>query len=621
MGKRLTLDDRDVISRLVTIREQKESKRPKVVSEKDRVEHLKHWTTFYRRNINLYIQDRLGIRLEPYQHLIIYLMNISTVFAGICARGSSKSFLSACLACAYSLLYPKHDTVITATTVSQGLVIFNKIKNELCGGSTKNGLSPILSYLYRRDLIHFRVSDTALEIEFTFNGSKIKVLPPIDSSRGERANLLIYDEFRLLKKADIDSIFEPMLYRRPSAFMNLEEYSMHNEMAEDGKSIYISSSFWKNEWAWRFAKNVITDMLNNNTKVPSNLFATDIFLPMQYNRMTVPQYYKLKAQLSDISFRVEILNECIGEVEDAYFTIDEFKANQTLPKGFRTPTITEYITHVDMGNRAKKDNEIRVLGIDFAFEKSHNTSNDNTVFGVMSCFWDGERLRRNLDYMESMEGGGYPVQRIRELYHDLDIDYIIFDSKNGGDVYAQQLTESFYHKERGIEYHGFTTATERELQIASNTKVEALESKTVDPLAIPCLVPIAGTADLNSIIWQNLKVLIMNGNIRFLSSELELEQNYDSTKAKRTAWAKYTSEEKMRIKLPHVQTDMLIEEAVNLTPKFNDGKVKLVEASNAWKDRVVVLGYLAYFSTLLENKLSKENETPQYDVDDWVLVV
>lgn len=613
----MVLSMTDLIS-LINARKKKESERPKAISKEKKLSNLKHWVTFYRRNINIYIRDRLGVRLEPYQHLMIWLMNKSMVFVGICARGAAKSFLLGLYASAMCLLYPHYQVVIVSSTMSQGMIIYNKIKNELCGGTSKDGLSAYMSYLYKKDLIHFRTSDTALEIDFGITSSKIMVLPPLDSSRGARANMVIYDEFRLLKKSDVDSIFEPMGFRRQSDFLNLEEYANRQDMVEEAKSCYISSSGWKTDWLWSLAKKTVTDMLNNSS-VPSNLFACDVYLPMQYNRITISQYNKLKSQLSELAFRMEMLNECLGEAEDAYFKLEEFKANQILRQAFRTPTPLEYVTHVDMGNRKKKDNEIRIIAVDFAFQASLDKgANDNTCIIVLCCFWDGEKMIRNVEYIETLEGGGDPVNRIKEIYYDIgDIDYVVFDSKNGGDVYARDFTKSYMHPERGIEFQGFTSAREDELQVANIAKVRALEENTIDPLAIPCLIPVTASQEFNSTIWMDLKLRMQQGVLRFPISEVE----FQDSKVKDKKWLKLTSNEHMRIKLPFVQTDMLCGELINLTPKYTNGLVKLQEPRNGYKDRAVTLAYANYIATLIENKMAKEWNDIDYNISEWTLVV
>lgn len=607
----------DLIS-LISQRKAKENKRPKTLTDEEKLERQIHWTTFYRRNINRYIEDRLGVKLDPDQHLMAYLVSQSMTFVGIESRGASKSFMLGLVAIAYAMLYPKSEIVLVASTIPQGMVIYNKIRNELCGGTSKKGLSPLLSFLFQKDLIHFRTSDVALEIDLgKLNGSKITVLPPLDSSRGSRSTFTIYDEFRLLKKADVDSIFEPMAHRRQSEFLNLPEYKGNVDMMEEAKSCYISSSGWKNEWGWTLAKKTLTNMLNNSV-IPEVLFAEDVYVPMAYGRMTIPQYIKLKNGMSPLTFRMEVLNECLGEAEDAYFKLEEFRANQILKNGFKRPSMVEYITHADLGNRKKKKNEYRILCIDFAFEKSvRSEANDNTVIHLLCCFWENGKLVRNLEYIQTLEGGGDPVTEIREMYYDFDVDYIVYDSRNGGDVYANEMTQSFVHPQRGIEMRGFTSAAELDLQVANPNKVKALEEKTVDPTAIKCLIPVTGSDEFNSLIWTDLKLQMQRGDIRFLVTELE----FDESKVKDKKWLKLTSEERARIKLPFVQTSMLCEEMVNLTATYSGGKVKLKEPRSGFKDRAVALAYGSYVATLLENKLRRETNEIDYNINQWTLVV
>lgn len=605
------------LTELIHKRNRKEKQRPQTISEEQKVENLKHWTTFYRRNINMYVKDRLGVRLEPYQHLMIWLMSKSLVFVGICSRGLGKSFLTALFAVAKCMLYPHYQVVVVSSTIPQSMVIYNKVKQELCGGSTKNGISPFLSYLYQQKQIDFKQSDTALEINFLFNGSRLMCVPCSDASRGLRSNCTIYDEFRLLKKGLVDSVFEPMAFRRQSDFLNTDEYADKTEYMEDAVSCFISSSGWKTDWLWNLSRTTVTDMINGRGATPSNLFACDVYLPMRYNRITMAQYKKLKSQMSDLTFRIEMLNECVGESADSYFKLEEFKANQIITKAFRTPTTSEYLMRKDMGNPKKLEEEKRICFVDFAFEKSLRAEgNDNTVVGVLSCKWRNGELSRNLMYLETLEGGGDPVARIKEIYYDLDVDYIVYDSKNGGDVYARDFTKSYMHPERGVEFKGFTAASETELHVANINKVNALADSAIDPTAIQCLIPVTATADLNSAMWMDLKVNLQNGKLRMLISDLEFESSVANTKN----WLKMDAEEHTRIRLPYVQSELLISEAINLTPKFSEGKVKLTEARNAWKDRVVALSYGNYIASLLENKLAKEMNDIDYDISNWSLV-
>lgn len=169
----------------------------------DKKKRIKQWTTFYRKNWEIYAEERLRVKLRPFQRIMLHLIGRSEVFFAVCARGSAKTFIVGLAAVIYCLLYPYGYVVITASTVDQAKkMVDNKIRNELI-----LKLSPVLHYMYQKGLIEITSSTDRAEVSF-FNGSSITVMPALDSSRGARASFLVYEECRLLRKGDIDSIFE-----------------------------------------------------------------------------------------------------------------------------------------------------------------------------------------------------------------------------------------------------------------------------------------------------------------------------------------------------------------------------------------------------------------------------
>lgn len=83
--------DIDIIS-LVEKRKKKQEEKKKTdrrLPWEQRKKNIKEWTTFYRRNWNIYAERRLKIKLYPFQHVMLYLVGISQVWYGICSRGGS----------------------------------------------------------------------------------------------------------------------------------------------------------------------------------------------------------------------------------------------------------------------------------------------------------------------------------------------------------------------------------------------------------------------------------------------------------------------------------------------------------------------------------------------------
>lgn len=171
--------EQDQLSQLIANRKEIENKRPKVLTKEQKKQRVKNWTTFYRRNINLYVAYRLGIKLYPFQHIMLYMMGISQLWFAICARGLSKSFIVAIYAIATALLKPYSEIHITATTIPQAKkMVQEKMDREAC-----DKLSPILKYLKQQGKIVFKYGDQ-ISVEF-WNGSRIWVDVADDSSRGK----------------------------------------------------------------------------------------------------------------------------------------------------------------------------------------------------------------------------------------------------------------------------------------------------------------------------------------------------------------------------------------------------------------------------------------------------
>ena len=411
--------------KLIQERRKREKERPKGLDKETKKSNVKKWTTFYRRNINLYASRHLQIRLHPFQHIMLYLMGVSQVFFAICSRGLSKTFICGLFAMCKACLYPYSEIHLTATTLNQAKkMVSEKMEGELC-----KKLSPILNYYYKQGLIEFHYGKDEIRVDFLFNGSKLWVDPAMDSARGGRATLLIYEECRLLKKGIIDSVFEKMAHPRQAMFLTLPEYSGDSRWVEECQSIYITSARFKSEWFWRAFKNVTSECLNNK-RIPYSFFAGDIFLSICHGLKTKSDYFKARKQSGELDFRMEDLNEMLGEAEDAFFTRESFKKNQIIQNAFMPPNAQDILNGNNLGNRQKQDGEVRLLWIDYAFANTTGTeANDNSVIGCLSLLNNDGKYKRPIDYITTHPASDSfgMERRIRELFWDYKADYIVLD--------------------------------------------------------------------------------------------------------------------------------------------------------------------------------------------------
>ena len=600
---------------LLQQRHKKEEERPKQTTDAQKEQNLINWTSFYRRNINLYASQRLQVNIHPFQHIMLYLMGVSQLFFAICSRGLSKTFIVGFFAVCKCLLYPYSEVHLTSSTINQAKkMVSDKIEGELC-----DKLSPVLKYMKDNGLIKFHYGKDEVRVDFEINKSKLWVDPCDDQARGGRATLLIYEECRLLKKGMIDSVFEKMSHPRQAMFLTNPKYAGNPRWVEECQSIYITSARTKSEWFWKLFTTVVGETYNNH-KIPYNFFAGDIFLSIMFGLKTKADYFKAKKMSSELDFDMEDKNIMLSEAENAFFKREQFKRNQIIQEAFRKPNYEDIISHKQI-NRPKQENEYRLLFVDYAFANTTSKSeNDNTVIGCMYGLYDNEynNIHRGVDYITKHDAGDSlgTDKLIRELFWQYQADYIVIDLRNGGESAYNLLTQPFEHPQLGKYWntHGFTIVNDESLNVVPRNKMDDLISRTVDPQAIPCIIPVVGTADLNSMMWIDLQKKLINDDISFLIDDMEYENQLND----REDYFELTTEEKVELKYPYAQTMLLINEAVNLESEWKDGRVRLHEKRSATKDMIVALSYGNYIMTLLENKLNIKNQQDLADDDvDW----
>lgn len=92
----------------------------------------------------------------------------------------------------------------------------------------------------RREITYYTVGANKAVIEFA-NGSWIKVVTASDSGRGSRANILITDEFRMVKLDTINTVLKRFLTApRQPGYLSNPKYS---HLLERNKEIYMSSAW------------------------------------------------------------------------------------------------------------------------------------------------------------------------------------------------------------------------------------------------------------------------------------------------------------------------------------------------------------------------------------------
>lgn len=433
-----------------------------------------------------------------------------------------------------------------------------------------------------------------------------------------RSNFTIYDEVAVMKKTSIDEIFEGMLFPRQPVYLNkYPEYISNPRWLEESKSVYLTSSKFKYQWWFKEWKNCVTGYyIDKVTKY--NVFASDYFDNIDNNLKTWGDFKRAKSRMNELTFRMEMLNEAVGESEDAFFSYSMFKDNQILEKCFRPPTDSQFLANINLKNVPKNsDKEIRLVVVDFAFANTTSREkNDSTSIHLVSGHWKGNYFERHWDYITPFEASDSlnAARYVRQLYYDYEADYIVMDKNNGGETLYNSFTEIWHHPYRGNRWnpHGMTVSNRPELHVLPDNKIQDFKNRTVDKEAIPCIIPIGGTAELNSSMWYCLKKELEYGHCKFLISE----KDYQETLENSGEYFNLTSEEYAEKVFPYIQTEMLIYEALSLEATYTNEKVKLSTKRSMTKDMVVVMSYANYIISKIENQWNKSKQEEKIDIED-----
>ena len=151
-------------------------------ADNEQEERQIEWTTIFRYNPGIYAEWRLKMKLLPYQHYMLWQMFNSQVTFDMCSRNSAKTYVLGLGAVIRCLLFPHSEIVITASTIDQAnKMIERKIRDEIIMNH-----SEVLRRFLELGMIQVKRDNDVAVVLFPFNGSSIRVLPMVESSRGKK---------------------------------------------------------------------------------------------------------------------------------------------------------------------------------------------------------------------------------------------------------------------------------------------------------------------------------------------------------------------------------------------------------------------------------------------------
>ena len=496
-----------------------------------------------------------------------------------------KSTLTAIFCCVRAILYPGSKIVVASGTKGQARQIVELIEDLR---KEHPNLEREISFLTTN------ANDSKVEFH---NGSWIKVVASTENARSKRANILVIDEFRMVDLDVIQKVLRKFLTApRQPGYLNKEEYK---HLKERNKEIYLSSAYYKSHWSWERVKTYFSAMLEGKKyficafpyqlSIAENLLMKEAVLDEM-----------AESDFDEISWSIEM--ECLffGESENAYFRFEDLDRIRKIsiplyPKQYYSLLKDSKFKYPD-----KKDGEIRLLSCDIA--SVGGDSNDSSVFSFIRLLPRSGGYERQVSYMESFNGVHTVDQsiRIRQLFEDLDCDYIVLDTRNVGEAIYDNLATDLYDKERNIEYPAISCINDEDMAVRCAVR----DAQKV-------IYSIKATQTMNSDIAIMFKDHARRGKLKLLINENEGSQVLKKMKG----YEQLTAEEKSILLMQYIQSTFLINETINLSNEGKDGLVKLVEPSGKRKDRYSSVSYGNYIASQLEKEHFHKRSSGKVDIN------
>lgn len=559
------------------------------------------WAAYYRARPHKFAEDYLHLDLKLFQKILLVAMNISTIFIMIAARGIGKSFLSAVFCVIRCILYPGTKICIASGTRGQAINVLEKILLEL---------KPLSKELELEiDEKETRINGTNAQIVFK-NRSYIKVVTSTDSARSNRANILILDEFRMIKKWVIDDVLKKFLtYRRMPRYIELSEEERKNEWnKEKSMTVWLSSAYTTDHWSYTKCLDTFESMKQGKKRhficgLPYELSIKEGLL----DRSVIEDEY-VESDFNELRFQMEYEALWWGSSEGAFFDYDSISKNRKIQYPMLPGRISSLLGHSQLIKIPHKQNgEIRILSADIALMSSKKNNNDATAVFINQLMpTKAGRYTSNIVYADTYEGLRTDDQAliIRKMFDEYDCDYLVLDTNGLGLGVYDCLARDVVDPETGEIYPAISCCNNAEM--AARCTVIGADK---------VIWAIKASAQFNSDCAFLLREAFRSGRIRLLSAELEANEALENIKG----YSSLSESDKFLFKLPYTHTTLLINELTKLQHEEAGGKVKIFEKSGMRKDRYSSLSYNYYVATQLESKLGKRYSINSQSSDLFVI--
>ncbi len=562
------------------------------------------WAAYYRANPHRFAADYLHLELKLFQKILLFMMNINVVFIYIASRGQGKSFLCAIYCCFRAILYPHTKICVASGTRGQAINILEKVMVDLV---------PLSRELNAEiDWKQTKVNGTNAIIMFR-NGSYIKVVTAGESARGNRAHVLILDEFRLINKDTIDTILRKFLSsaRAPVYSELTKEEKKSEKQKERNRTLYFSSGYYQDHWSYLKCTDTCVRMLRGGKDnfivgLPWQLAVIEDLLFMDDVEAEMTE-----ADFTEVKWAMEMDAVFWGAGDGSFFDYNVVAKNRHLKYPmYPTRLAAKFGGGKNVSNVSippKQPGEIRILSADIALMSSKKHNNDATaVFLNQMTPTKAGRYTSNFVFTDSMEGVHTDDQAllIRKYFDEFDCDYIVLDCQGVGMGCYDALVRDISDPDTGEVYPALSCCND-----------QTMAERCTVPNAPKVIWAMKATAQVNSDCAILLRDGFRSGRVRLLVNEYDADELLCDV----GGYAKLNPPEKLALQMPYINTTLLIDELVRLQHDETNGRVRIYEKAGARKDRYSSLAYNYYVATQIEAKTARRNNATSLTKDNFIM--
>ncbi len=427
---------------------------------------------FLRANIGLSTELISGIKLAPYQEIVLKGMMNRNFSMNVWGRGAGKSFIASVFCFLQCVFEPNTKILIAGPTFRTSRFIFNYLEKIVDSKGAELLAQAFGAKVRRND-----------QYEWQINGGSITAIPLNgEKIRGFRANVLLLDEYLLLPEETIKTVLMPFLV----APQNMKERIQIRELEDK----LIGQGMMKEEDRIKFENNSKMIALSSASYTFENLYKTyqewtskiysnepseSSYFISQMSWDSIPEHMMDKTIIEEAqnggashsSFQREYCAQ-FTDGSDSYFSAKKMY-ECTIPDG-QEPTI------LIKGDTSSK----YVLAIDPSF--SNSPSSDFFAMAVFEL--DDETKQGTLVHSYAVAGGDLKdhIKYLFYLVTNFNFAFVVIDNAGYQFIDSANESELFMKNKLGIKFIEFSSdkdGPEHEAQIKIARGQYNLEEKAI----------------------------------------------------------------------------------------------------------------------------------------------